>query len=241
MLRFSHAWRLHLFIHLSTSSSCQKVLAQGQSRIFDQDRSPLTTATSIDGPFGQFLQQLRTREPRAWNELVTRLRPVLKAYLRSRIRRYSGGLLNRNEFTEEVIEETLLKFFELFEDRHFERYEHLEATVMTIAKYKLKEGFGRLRRERERYAPDERPDQRPAPDAARPTEDPRIGHVHHELNKLPATDQELLLRYFNGEELRSIASDLGIAPAACRKRKQRLTERLRSLLTTLLTGLIFWL
>ena len=191
----------------------------------------MTTAATA---FPEFLAQLRANDRRAWGELVVKLRGRVVPFLRKRTAQFPKfALTTRDEFLEEVLEETLEKFVQLFPTGTFGSYADLEATIITVAKYKLHEGFNRLRRERERYAPDARPDERPDPTTIRgagKTEDDRLPAVHRALDDLPSADRQLLLRYFNGEELRSIAADLGIEAAAARKRKQRLVERLRRLL-----------
>ena len=199
----------------------------------------IESPTAISVPFPQFLVRLRERDRRAWAEGVRRFRSALVPFLKKRTSGFPRNTLaTREEFVEEVIEETLEKFFELLPTGEFGSYADLEATLITVAKYKLHEGFARLRRDRARYAPDQRPDDRPDPTTVGDDpQDHRLPAVQRALAELPAADRSLLLRYFNGEELREIATDLNIEAATARKRKQRLVERLRRLLQ-LLTWLI---
>jgi len=66
----------------------------------------------------------------------------------------------------------------------------------------------------------------------------KIEEIKTKLNDLNGKDRDLLMRYFGGEELQDIADDLEISPAACRKRKQRIVEKLKNLVLKAFTLLI---
>lgn len=189
-----------------------------------------------DENFARFLNALERKEAREWNWLITQFRRKLLPFLRKRTQSYPRrALLSRDQFLEEVIEETLLKFYQLFEGGSFASYDSLEAAVVTTAGYKLKEGFARLRKEQKIYFLEAealnvmREKAHTADEKAAAAEAENIQKIKENLNRLGADDRSLLVRYFAGEELQDIAEDLLITPAACRKRKQRVLDRLRSL------------
>ena len=66
-----------------------------------------------------------------------------------------------------------------------------------------------------------------------------IALIKTEMKRLDSSEKTLLLRYFNGEELRDIAHDLNISPAAARKRKQRIVEKLKGFVLKTLSFFIF--
>ena len=204
-----------------------------------------TLAYIPDKDFSRFLNALGQKEAREWNWLIARFRKSLIPFLRKRTQMYpSSALLSRDQFLEEVIEETLLKFYQLFEAGSFENYGNLEAAVITTANFKLKEGFARLRKEQRTYFMEGdalsvmREKNHRLSEAAREDEAEKISEIKEKLRELDKKDKDLLLRYFGGEELQDIAEDLEISPAACRKRKQRIVERLKSLVLKAFTLLL---
>lgn len=201
-----------------------------------------------DKNFDRFLNALKHKEVREWNWLIAKFRQSLLPFLRKRTHSYpTSALLSREQFIEEVIEETLLKFYQLFEKGSFENYGNLEAAVITTAGFKLKEGFARLRKEQRVYFMEAdalsvmREKMHSAKEAAQVEEADKILEIKEKLKELNKKDKDLLLRYFGGEELQDIADDLKISPAACRKRKQRIVEKLKFLVLKAFTLLIFWI
>lgn len=198
--------------------------------------------------FPRFLTALQQKEQREWTWLIAAFRNNLVPYLRKNTQLYpKSALLSRDQFIEEVIEETLLKFYQIFEKGSFEVYENLEAALITTAGYKLKEGFARLRKEQKIYfmegealgvmrervlSNEERADLEQAE---------KVAKIKEQLNRLDSDERQLLTRFFAGEELRDIADDLNISPAACRKRKQRVVERLKSMVLKAFTLVILLL
>ena len=183
--------------------------------------------------FDSFLAALHRKDEKAWNWLVAKFRKKLVPYLHKRITSYPrSALLSKNQFIEEVIEEVLLQFFQLFQTGSFANYGNLEAAVVTVASYKLKEGFARLKREQRLAFVDTTELDRLKETASNEdlsANSDQIMLVQEKLNQLPNKDKDLLVRYFDGEELQDIASDLKISAAACRKRKQRIIEKLKAL------------
>ena len=205
-----------------------------------------TTLSYIpDDDFPRFLDALERREQREWNWLIAEFRKKIIPFLRKRTQSYPAkALLSRDQFLEEVIEETLLQFYQIFAKGSFESYGNLEATVVTTAGYKLKEGFARLKKEQKMYFMEGdalsvmRERMATAEERAMVAEAEKIEEVKAKLNDLAGQDKDLLMRYFGGEELQDIADDLEISPAACRKRKQRLVEKLKNLVLKAFTLLI---
>ncbi len=183
--------------------------------------------------FDLLLSALSQKDARAWNWLVTRFRDRLRPFLWKRTGSYpKNAILSREQFMEEVIEETLLQFFQIFQTGSFYDYSKLEATVVTIAGYKLKEGFARLRKEQRTYFMEADAlsvlKEKQTTTTVTKEEVEAVYTIKKELNQLELAEKELLMRYFNGEELQDIAEDLNISAAACRKRKQRIVEKLRA-------------
>lgn len=182
--------------------------------------------------FDRFLLDLKSNDAKAWNWLVAKFRLKLIPFLNKRVSGYpKTALLNKGLFLEEVIEETLLQFFKIFPKGVFSNYGNLEATVVTVAGYKLKEGFARLKKEQRLYFLPAQELNRLAEDNTEVTaeEAENIRIIKEKLQQLPLPDKDLLARYFDGEELQDIALDLNISSAACRKRKQRIIEKLKAL------------
>lgn len=185
--------------------------------------------------FEFFIQKLKDRSQREWTWLVIAFRKRLMPVLMARAKSVgSGSYQTQKEFAEEVFEECLLKFYELFENGTFNRYEDLEATIVTISGYKLKEGHAKFKRNqrlyfmnaealanvREKYLQSTKEDEQ--------IKIEQVKTIKAQIKTLPSEESDLILRYFNGEELQDIAEDLSISPAACRKRKQRILEKLRT-------------
>lgn len=200
--------------------------------------------------FGVFLEKLRSGSPEAWRMLVMRFRKRLINWFLKKAAFYpSDALLSKKQFAEEVFEESLLKFYELFQTGQFDRYEDLEAMIVTVAGYKLKEGFARLKKERYIYSsgiPEQNFEStRQHFDAFHASDDRAteelIFVVKENIRKLDSDEQELLTRFYNGEELRDIALIQEISPEACRKRKQRALEKLKTFVLASLKTIIWFL
>ena len=81
-----------------------------------------------DENFDQFLEALKKNKPKEWNWLIGTFRQKLIPFLHKRLQAYpSNALLNRNQFVEEVVEETLIQFFKIFQTGSFEKYGDLAA------------------------------------------------------------------------------------------------------------------
>ena len=183
------------------------------------------------------LIQLRKQAQREWTWLIGQFRQRLMPVLVTKAKSISTtNLTTQSEFAEEVFEECLLKFYELFEKGKFEKYSDLEATIVTISSYKIKEGFSKIKRDQRLYFMDA--------EALSTMREKHLGqldkqeqkqleltaNIRQHLSSLPPQESDLLLRFYSGEELQDIADDLSISPAVCRKRKQRILEKLRTLI-----------
>lgn len=188
-----------------------------------------------DERFEYFLAALNQQAPVEWQWLIAAFRRRLIPWLMSKTANYSSqNITTRTQFVEEVFEESLLKFYELFSEGTFSKYGDLEAMMVTVAKFKLKEGFTRLKKEQQWYLADDNTldvisqknwtvsyyEQQQCRD--------NIQLVREKLNQLNKSERRLITRFFAGEELRDIAAELSISPAACRKRKQRIIEKLKN-------------
>ena len=187
-------------------------------------------------PFDSFLEALQNQSQREWTWLIGKFRSRLMPVLMSRAKNIAASaVVTQTEFAEEVFEECLLKFYELFENGRFEKYEDLEATIVSISKFKLKEGFARLKRNQRLYFMGaealsvyrEKHLRNLDEEEQRKVE--LIAEIRTHMDKLPPEESNLIMRFFDGEELQDIAADLSITPAACRKRKQRIIDKLKTL------------
>ncbi|HFA47661.1 MAG TPA: sigma-70 family RNA polymerase sigma factor [Bacteroidetes bacterium] len=186
--------------------------------------------------FDFFLGQLKKQSPREWTWLIGQFRNRLLPVLLSRAKNiHSTALMSQAEFAEEVFEECLLKFYELFEERVFEKYSDLEATIVRISDFKIKEGFAKIKRDQRLYFMNAealsamREKHLKKQDDQEKEKVELISEIHQHLSTLPPEDSNLILRYFNGEDLKDLAGEYNISPAACRKRKQRIIEKLKNL------------
>lgn len=207
-------------------------------------------ASGTDENFEAFLKKLRNGAPEEWRVLVIRFRKRMINWLLKKAGFYpSDALLSKKQFVEEVFEESLLKFYELFQTGKFDRYDDLEAMIVTVAGYKLKEGFARLKRERRMYAvgvPEQTFESALQRLDMHQTSDERameelIFVVKENIRKLDADERDMLVRFYNGEELRDIALIQEISPEACRKRKQRALEKLKIFVLASLKTIIWFL
>lgn len=196
--------------------------------------------------FDVFLAQLHQKHPMAWKWLIAAFRKRLLPWLMNKTANYSKQFLsNRKQFVEEVFEACLLKFYELLATGEFKSYNDLEATIVTIAKYKLKEGFARLKREQRIYLIEDEGlmtiQQRQGweEEQAERQQQEMIYRVQQQLKRLNKEDRQLLQRYFEGEELQDLAKELNISPAACRKRKQRILDKLKKFVLKTIPSLLF--
>ncbi len=208
-----------------------------------------STSRKPDTDFGEFLDKLRNGTPEAWRLLVARFRKRLIGWLIKKASFYPpDALLSKKQFVEEVFEESLSKFYELFQTGKFDRYEDMEAMIVTVAGYKLKEGFARLKRERKMYAANVSEQSYESAQLRYHSRQPGDEHdaeemiivIKESIGKLDAEERDLLISYFNGEELQDIAITRHISPEACRKRKQRALEKLKTFVFDSLKTII-WL
>lgn len=186
--------------------------------------------------FAHFLNELHLSSPLAWEQLTAKLRKRLIPMLNFKVSLYpSNALQTKAEFVEEVFEETLLKFADMLPSCTFNDYSGMEAMAVTISKYKLQEGFARLRREQRLYLMEAEDLHRLAEEHQEETflgNELNAQHVEKAralIEQLGDIDKDILNRFFEGEELNKIAEDHNLSAHACRKRKQRALESLRSL------------
>ncbi len=196
--------------------------------------------------FGPFLERLKVHSQREWVWLIGKFRARLMPVLVTKGRGIPASVLvTPMEFAEEVFEECLLKFYELFEAGNFGKYSDLEATIVRISDFKLKEGFAKIKRDQRLYFMDAEAlavhweKHLGNQDAEERQQADLIADVRSQLDTLPKDEADLLLRFYEGEELQEIADDLAISPAACRKRKQRIMDKLRDFVLKNIK-LLFW-
>lgn len=196
--------------------------------------------------FDFFLNQLKKNNSPEWKWLINRFRQRLRPWLNSKTTTYpKNALQTQTQFIEEIIEESLIKFYELLPEGTFAQYADMEATIVTVAGFKLKEGFRQLKKDQKIFLLE--------PTALKNLQEQQIYQkekidkdqlemiveIKENFRKLDTEDQTLLNRYFNGEELQDIAIDLAISPAACRKRKQRIIDKLKTFVLNAIKTILF--
>jgi DNA-directed RNA polymerase specialized sigma24 family protein len=185
--------------------------------------------------FANFLNDLYVRSPLAWERLTVKLRKRLIPMLNYKTSLYpSNALQTKTEFIEEVFEETLLKFADILPSCTFNDYSGIEAMAVTISRYKLQEGFARLRREQRLHLMETEDLNRLAEERQEETllsgelSTQHIERAKVLIEQLNEIDKDILIRFFEGEELNKIAEDHNLSAHACRKRKQRAMDLVRS-------------
>lgn len=184
--------------------------------------------------FDFFLSQLREKRPGEWRWLLDMLRKRVTPWLFKKDGNLpAGAIASVDEFIEEVFANSLYQFCELFETGTFANLGEIRGLMFRIGELKLKEGYHKVRRDGLIYFKDDirnnedltaQQDKLTLLDLR--TQD-AILELREQIVKLEKEDQEILIRYSKGEELSSIAINLGITAAACRKKKQRALEKLR--------------
>lgn len=196
--------------------------------------------------FDFFINQLKKNSSPEWQWLINRFRQRLSSWLYRKIESYpKNALQTRSQFVEEIIEESLIKFFELLPNGVFSQYSDMEAAIVTIAGFKLKEGFRQLKKDQKIYLMEPtdigvlQEQQIYQAEKIDKQQLELIQEIKEKFRKLETKDQLLLTRYFNGEELQDIANDLSISPAACRKRKQRVIDKLKIFVLNAIKTILF--
>jgi DNA-directed RNA polymerase specialized sigma24 family protein len=185
--------------------------------------------------FLHFLQQLRGQAQPEWQWLMDMFRSKVKPYLfKIDGNLPPGTIASVDEFIEEVFANSLFRFYEQFAEGEFNSLAELRSLMFRIAEFKLKEGYHRVRRDKLLYFTDDvrtsnLNDRQDDLSIREIQERETILELRDQIEQLPPTDKELLVRFAQGEELGSIALNLGLEAAACRKRKQRALERLKVL------------
>jgi len=187
--------------------------------------------------FPRFLQELQQQAQPEWTWLLEVFRQKVKPYLFKIDGNLPlGTIASVDEFIEEVFANSLFQFYEKFASGEFKSLADLRGLMFRIAEYKLKEGYQRVRRDKLIYFTDdvrtsnltEKQDNLTIREAQ---EREIVAELRDQLTQLPTQDREIIVRFAKGEELGSIALNLGIEAAACRKRKQRAMEKLKQLVS----------
>lgn len=185
--------------------------------------------------FEQFLQKLREQAQPEWQWLMDMFRSKVKPYLfKIDGNLPAGTIASVDEFIEEVFANSLFRFYEQFAAGEFQSLAEVRSLMFRIAEFKLKEGYHRVRRDKLLYFTDdvrtsnltEHHDELSIREVA---ERETIAELRNQIGQLQPTDRELLTRFAKGEELGSIALNLGLEAAALRKRKQRALGKLKTL------------
>ena len=190
--------------------------------------------------FSHFLQQLRRQAQPEWQWLMDMFRAKVKPYLFKIDGNLPvGTIASVDEFIEEVFANSLFRFYEQFAEGEFQSLAELRSLMFRIAEFKLKEGYYRVKRDKLLYFTDDvrtsnLTEHQDDLSIREVQEREAILELRDQINQLNPTDRELLIRFAKGEELGSIALNLGLEAAACRKRKQRALDKLKALVVNAL-------
>lgn len=190
--------------------------------------------------FSRFLEQLRKQAQPEWQWLMDMFRAKVKPYLfKIDGNLPAGTIASVDEFIEEVFANSLFRFYEQFAEGEFKSLAELRSLMFRIAEFKLKEGYYRVRRDGLLYFTDDvqvgnLAEHQDDLSVRETQERETILELRNQIEQLSPTDKELLTRFAKGEELGSIALNLGLEAAACRKRKQRALEKLKTLVVNAL-------
>ncbi len=182
--------------------------------------------------FEEFMSGLRQKQSLEWRWLVRHFRQVVVPWIRKKDGNLPlDSIVSVDDFVEEVFAKSMVRYYELFQEGTFHSLGDLRGLIFRIAEYKLKEGYHSVKRDKRIFFSDENGNEKLHDDASKNLEQRElVKALENEMNKLPAEDQELLLRYSNGERLKDIADDLGIDETSCRMRKYRAMKRLKGLM-----------
>jgi RNA polymerase sigma factor (sigma-70 family) len=187
--------------------------------------------------FDYFLGQLRSNSQLEWTWLFQMFRERVVPWLFKKDGNLpKEAIVATEEFIEEIFANCLFQFYELFAKGEFHNMADLRGLIFRIGEYKLKEGYHHVKRDSLIYFTDDLTN-----DGSTEVQDQltveeynerdSVGQLREFIEQLSPIEQKILIRYSKGEELGSIASNLGISAAACRKRKQRALEKLKELVT----------
>ncbi len=187
--------------------------------------------------FSRFLTQLRANSQPEWLWLLDMFRNRVVPWLYKKDGNLpKEAIVSTDEFVEEVFANSLFQFYELFPKGEFKSLADLRGLIFRIGELKLKEGYHGIKRDGLIYFTDDVSREHISEYQNKQTvnsfnEVEVIGELREYIRQLGKEDQEILLRYSRGEELGSIAGNMGISAAACRKRKQRALEKLKELVS----------
>ncbi len=190
-----------------------------------------------DDHFELFLKQLKEQDSKVWHWLIKKFRQKGVPLIRRRTSYiYLFSRQSHKLFIEEVFSESLVKFLELLPDGSFRSYSNVEAAFITIVGYKIKEGVAKYKLEK-RFLNTEEDQLNWLVEHIKGEENEfdeqkmtLFADVLKAMAQLEEADQELLEKFYNGQELKDIAEELNIKPSACRKRKQRALEKVKAMI-----------
>ncbi|MCR9285825.1 MAG: hypothetical protein NXI23_00400 [Bacteroidetes bacterium] len=187
--------------------------------------------------FDRFLKELRLNSQPEWTWLLSMFRDRVVPWLFKKDGNLpKEAIVATDEFVEEVFANSLFRFYELFPDGEFKNMGDLRGLIFRIGEYKLKEGYHSVKRDGLIYFTDDLHNDGSTIIQYKLTieayqEQDSVSQLREYIQQLNPTEQDILIRYSKGEELGSIALNLGLSAAACRKRKQRALEKLKELVS----------
>ena len=193
----------------------------------------------VETHFDRFLSALRRQEEAEWRWLHRHFQAKVLPWIRKKNGRLPAhAIVSTSYFVEEVFAQSLIRFYELFQTGQFEDLGQIRGLMFKIADLKLKEGYRKLDRDRLVFKQAREPQGAKVQTELEATEDLKVQQeivrkLEKEFDALSQADRELLELYFNGESYREIALALNVKESVCRKRKQRLIERLRKMVLIL--------
>ncbi len=184
--------------------------------------------------FPSYCDRLRAKDPAAWQWLMGHFEERVKPWLFQKVAALPKGYnMARQDFVEEVFAQATYKFYDLFQNGHFETLSDLRGLMFRVAEFAVKEGYQKVKRDQKLYfsdeiAPESMNDMNAEAQAEKRKQE-ALETVRAFIRQLPRKDQDILGLYLDGLSFQTIALRTGLTEPNCRKRKQRALEQVKHL------------
>lgn len=190
----------------------------------------------VENDFNRFLDALQKGESVEWKWLIAYFRANVIPWIRKKDGRLPpNSIISETYFVEQVFTQSLIQFYELFQNGDFRSFGHIRALMFKIAGIKLKEAYRKHKRDQIIYFSDNTVELQDWAKQQNLSEEEvsqieLIQVLKAGLTQIPEVDQRILIKFARGEKFSDIAQDMGLSEVNCRKRKQRAIERLKNLM-----------
>lgn len=192
--------------------------------------------------FEDFVAKLRAQEAAEWKWLMAHFEERVIPWLFKKVRLPAGFTSSKEAFVEEVFANATYKFYDIFKTGDFHALADLRGLMFKIAALKIKEGYQKVRRDRNIYFSDELTTLET--DAFDITVGERrrqeaLNEIKEYIQHLPENERLILTEYLKGESFKEIAATTGLSEANCRKKKQRALAKVKKMFFDALRFLLF--